>query len=1078
VTLRGGRWSRGTWPLIGLVSFGLLAAEAPAPPAAGPAGPPGGYSTRSDDELLLFEVRLQGAMLSDTFPGYPSKDGVLVPLGELCRMLGLAIKTDPLTGKASGFFLSESRTFLLDAGANTVTVEGKAMPLDRSKVEIHPDDIYVDTRLIAAWLPLDLKVDKLAARLTITPREPLPSQLLANRMKGRAAFGGARADNHHYTQVDDPYRWLEVPMVDETLRLSSTPPADGGKRTAVLQSSTYASADFLKLSTSVYAYGDSQGNRSLLATAGRRNPEGGMLGWLDATEFELGEVYDPGLATISQSTSGTGAFVTNFPLNSDIFGDKKTLRGNLPPGWQVELYQNGALIGFQASRADGLYEFRDVPLIHGWNDFRLVFYGPEGQRREETQHLDNSTPLVPKGGFRYRFQAEELHGGLGGRGYLLGQYGLTDKLSAFGAAATVDLSTGQMRHYGQAGLQGRWDLLSAQLTASRATEGGTAEELAVGARLSDSLSLTVKRAELQDGFISDIYLPSFGLIKSRTDLDLSGVAPNLAKPWLTLGVTGRRDDLVGGGSTLLLSPRIGTAYGGWFLMNTLNYQRTDLSGSSSASSFGNFLVSRFFGSYALRGEATYGITPTRHLQNVAFYLDTTHFRPWAIQTGVVRVMDSGETKLLASATKSAGRVGVGLEGSWSNRSGWTAAVTVRVGLFREPRTGAWGSDAMGVASYGAISAQTFVDANGNGRMDPGEKPLPGVSSFVNGVARPEGSNAQGVLYQHSIPGDIRAKVLLNASTLPDPMMQPEGEGFTFIPRAGHTTLLNLPAIQTGDVNGTVYFEHAGTTRPLPGVTVELVGPDGKVAASARSAYDGYYELQNFQPGKYTLRINPDEIQRRHLERPADRTLDLSGQKLERDGEDWKLRPEGDPLPMPVPGPSAPPPAQPAATAGLSASAAHGAATPVAAAEAAPALAAPAPLAPILTGGKIGRVEPAQLREAVLHGDAKQAAQLSEAWLAQADLKGWAVRAQIGALPSTLLQAAEELDPRDGAILLRPWALVNGQCARQFFVAGFRTRALAERFAARLRGRKDLDPAKVMPVKELVGAEPPCSFYAD
>lgn len=1043
MTFRGGSFSRGSWPLAGLITLSLLgAAPAPAPAAA---MPPGGFSNRTDDELLLFEVRLQGATLSDTFPGYPVKDGLLVPLGELCRMLGLAITTDPLTGKANGFFITEKRTFLLDAGSNTVTIEGRPQPLDRAKVEIHPDDIYVDTRLIAAWLPIDLKVDKLGARITITPREPLPYQIQTSRLRGRA-FGGLRADNHHYAQVEDPYRWAEVPMVDETLRISSTPGPSGEGRSALAQSTTYATADFLKLSASIYAYGDSQGNRSLLATLGRRNPEGGMLGVLDATEFEFGEVFDPGLATVAQSTSGTGLFITNFPLNSDIFGDKKTLRGNLPPGWQVELYQNGALIGFQAGRADGLYEFREIPLIHGWNDFRLVFYGPEGQRREETQHLDNSQPLVPKGGFRYRFQAEELHGNLGDRGYLLGQYGLTDKLSAFAAAATVDLSTGQTRHYGQAGLQGRWNFLSAQATVSRASEGGTAEELAIGTRLSDSLSLTLKHSELQDGFISDVFLPTFGLIKNRTDLDLSGVAPSLSHPWLSLGATLRRDELAGGGTTLLLSPRIGTSYGGWFLMNTLNYQRTSLPAGDSSSSFGSFLVSRFFGTYALRSESTYSITPVKHLQNLAVYLDTTRLRPWAIQMGVLRVMDSGETKLLASATKSVGRVGVGLEGSWSSRAGWTAAVSLRVGLSREPRQGRWNSDAMGVAAYGALSAQAFLDQNGNGRLDPGEKPLPGVTSFVNGVARPEGADAEGILYQHSIPADIRAKVLVNASSLPDPMMQPGGEGFTFIPRAGHTTLLGLPVIQTGDVNGTVYLKRSGTTRPMPGVTVELVDGDGQVVASARSAYDGYYELQNFRPGSYQLRIKPEDLQRRHFANAPARAMDLTGDKLERDGEDWHLRDEGE-----APAAQAPPAAP------------------------APALApapAPAPAQP----ESVPTVT--QLHEAALHGSAKEAARLSSVWLAHADLKGWAVRAQIGALPTTLLEAAEFLDPKDGAILLRPWALANGQCARQFFVAGFPTREAAQRYASRLRVRKELDPPTVVPVKDLVGAEPPCSFYAE
>ena len=1045
MTTWGGRCSRGFWPLAGLITLNLLGGG-PALPSAPPgiSAPPGGFSNRSDDELLLFEVRMQGSTLSDTFPGYPVRDGVLIPLGELCRMLGLAIATDPLTGKASGFFISEPRTFALDVGGNTVVIEGRSQSFDRLKVEIHPDDIYVDTRLVSAWLPIDLKVDKLGARITITPREPLPTQVLANRMRGRGSFGGLRADTHHYAQVEDPYRWAEVPMVDATLRVSSNPPAAGEGRRTLVQGTTYATADFLKLSTSVYAYGDSNGSRNLLATLGRRNPEGGLLGALDATEFEFGEVFDPGLATVAQATSGTGLFVTNFPLNSDIFGDKKTLRGNLPPGWQVELYQNTALIGFQSSRADGLYEFREIPLIHGWNDFRLVFYGPEGQRREETLHLDNSKPLVPKGGFRYRFQAEELHNNLGKRGYLLGQYGLTDKLSVFAAAASVDLTTGQLRHYGQAGLQGRWNFIGVQGTVSHATEGGNAEELALGTRLGDSLSLTLKQSELQNGFISDLFLPSFGLIKSRTELDLTGVAPSLSHPWLSLGATLRRDELENGGSTLLLSPRIGTSYGGWFLMNTLNYQRTSLPSGDSSSSFGSFLVSHFFGNYALRGESSYTITPDRHLQTFAVYLDTTRFRPWALQTGVLRVVDTGETKLLANATKSVGRVGVGLEGSWSSRGGWTAALSVRIGLSREPRQGTWDSNAMGVAAYGALSAQTFLDTNGNGRLDPGEKPLPSIGAFVNGVARPETSNVDGVLYQNTIPGDIRAKVLLNASTLPDPMMQPAGDGFTFIPRAGHTTLIHLPAIQTGDVNGTVYLESAGITHPMPGITVELVSADGRVAVSARSAYDGYYELQNFTPGKYTLRIQVEDLQRRHFVPAQPRELDLTGEHLERDGEDWRLRYEGEPLPQP-PAPLVPQiPTVPPSSATLK------------------------PAVPTAS----------QVNAAILSGDAKQAAQLSEIWIKASDLKGWAVRAQIGALPATMLKAVEDLSPKDGAILLRPWALSNGQCARQIFVAGFSTRESAEKFALKLDHRKDLDPPIVLPVKDLLDSQPPCSFYAE
>ena len=65
---------------------------------------------------------------------------------------------------------------------------------------------------------------------------------------------------------------------------------------------------------------------------------------------------------------------------------------DLPPGWDVTLYYNDALVGYQAARPDGQYAFDDLPLAFGANEFRLVFHGPLGQLRVERQSflLDQS----------------------------------------------------------------------------------------------------------------------------------------------------------------------------------------------------------------------------------------------------------------------------------------------------------------------------------------------------------------------------------------------------------------------------------------------------------------------------------------------------------------------------------------------------------------------------------------------------------------------------------------------------------------------------------------------------------------
>ncbi|MBS1784856.1 MAG: carboxypeptidase regulatory-like domain-containing protein [Acidobacteria bacterium] len=1064
--------------LVALLAVGAWAGvpAVPAGPAAGSgrsAGPAVPYSGRSDDEVLLMGLRLRYQTLSESFPGFPVKDGILIPLGALCHELDLGIRVDPQQATASGFVISEDRPFKLDVGRQRIEVGGKTLIYIPGQVEVHPDDIYVDTRLLAQWLPLDFKVDRLAALLTVTPREPLPIEQAQERSRNFGRSSSRREDRRTYRDADDPYRWLEVPMVDETLSFSY---AKDGNPDFRASSSTFAAGDFLKMTGKLYFNVGQDGDTILRGSLGRTNPDAVLLGPLHARQFQFGDVLDPGLSMVSAPTAGTGAMVTNYPENAWIQEQKRTFRGDLPQGWQVELYQNGALVGLQVSQADGTYEFRDVPLQFGWNDFRLAFYGPQGQRRDERFHVDAEQPLAPSGEFRYLASTDRPYTLQGGRGQLLGAYGFNSSYSGFAAVSTVNLP-GSTERYGVAGLQGNWDAFTARLTGTAQQGGGSAAELSLGTRFG-GVSVLVKRDELQNDFYSELFLPSPTFIRSRTSLDLSGALPSLERPWITLGLGAQRDEFVNGGTLDRLMPRIGFSLAGWFVNDYMVIQRNSFPGAaSSTAANGDLLLSRRLGSWGFRADAAYSFDDVqgRKLQTLAAYVDTLRFQPWTLQAGILHSVQGGGTTILGSATKNLGKMGISINASWSTVSHWTATVSLRMNLAREPRTGSWQALAQASALQGAASGQVFLDANTNGVQDPGEAPVSGAGFLLNGMPQSNRTNAAGVAFVRNLPTDQYVRMAAAQQTLEDPFMQAPSEGWRFLPRPGHTTLLGAAVIMTGDINGTVYLADATGQKPLAGMGIELVDADGKVVAETRSGYDGYYDLGSLRPGAYHLRVKAEDLKTLGLAPCEARVINLLPTGTELDGVDWIL--------------SAPAiPAPPAASKTVD--------TTIPAPTPNPAAASPAPVEPPTPSTpalvptppsrssqpNLAPTSPApssaQVREAVLHGRPEEAAQLSKAWLAHTDLTGWAVRAQVGALPSTLLEASEYLDPKDGAILLRPWALSNGQCARQFFVAGFKTKAAAQRYAAHLRVNKELDPPRVMPVKELLGAEPPCSFYAE
>ena len=876
-------------PAVGRATLGLILIWAAATlPAAGvsPAEATALSSmvvTRSEEEVFLFALRLDQATISSTFPGYPVKDGVLVPLGELCRLLDLAIEVDPNRGRAQGFFIEEKRRFSLDVASGTVMVDGRSLGFDRSQVELHTDDIYVDSRLLATWLPLDVGIAIRNSTITVSPREPLPIQ---ERWKRERMVGRLRPAEGPkvFPRSADPYRILEVPMVDETLRLTART-SHTTDRSVRAQSTTFAAGDFLGLSSSLYAILDTEGGLSEFRMAmGRRDPHAGLLGPLNATEFAFGEVLDPGLNLLTLPMAGTGALLTNYPLQRENAFDRHSFQGNLPPGWQVELYRNQALLGFQASRPDGRYEFLNVPLYYGWNDFRLVFYGPQGQRREEVARFDVSENQTPEGVFQYRLVGADPRQA-GRRGQVEGRYGISRQFAAGFSLSELDLD-GRHHAYRSVDLQGFWKPLSAALSAASDQLGGNIAELGLRSRVG-STSLTAKHAELQDGFISEVFRPVYGQIQSRSSLETSTLLPSLSRSLVTLDLGASRDRLVAGGSIDRLYNRISTSFQGYFLSNEL----TLTEGLGTASPFpstttGDFLASKFFRTFSLRAQANYQLSGgARRLNALSTFVETPVFIPFNLRAGLTHSVMSNDTLVQLGAYKTQGAYALSVEVGYSTRSRLSLDLTFRVGLAREPRYGRIHAQAQGIASHGAVSARAFLDSNGNGVMDPEEKPLRGVGFLSNGASQPATTDARGVAFLPNLSGDLDANLSASSTTLEDPFMRPQGPGLRITPRQGHVAQLEVPVVLFGEATGTAYLKRDEASGELPGLLLELVDAQGQRVKSTRTAFDGFFILSDLPPGTYQLRAPDSEIQRLGLSKRPPVTIVVTSEGTVVDGLD-------------------------------------------------------------------------------------------------------------------------------------------------------------------------------------------------
>lgn len=829
----------------------------------------------ADSSLLNEENVLILNMLSKQFPlnqtvfAYGNEKTVLVPLNTIARALDFNIQVNQNKGTAEGWYIDPQRTFSLDTSKKSVVVDNMRIPWNEGSVVRAEDDIYIDIKEFSSWFPVDFDLSRSELTLGVIPREKLPYQLMMERERQHLGLSDPNSIPLKYPVKDLKYDLFSMPVMDVTLH--------GGHGNKNLESadlqgqySLLARGDLAYMNSYIFASGIED---SPLDTARIRlervDPKGNFLGPLQANQVAVGDILPATFPILPNGTPERGLFISNADLNRSVSYDSTRFEGNLTPGWQVELHQNGAFIQGKSIGANGRYLFDDVPVYYGTNDFEVLAYGPQGQKQVvEEKQLTIGTGMLPQGDGIYQFSASQYEQTILGvdeadspvdndRPRITGryQYGLTDNLSAGLGLSSLEFSE-ERHNYIQAGISGNALSSYGEIDFLQDTAGGSGLSLFAQTTLG-SVNINAKQE-----FFSDFVMENRpeATLESKTEVKLNGNLPSspiIPAVSYTLSSQNLKysDD-----QSANLSARLSGKFSNIYLSNytAWNYEKQF---NDAPDVEGLFQVSGDIGPVRTTGDIKYELGDESNISR--FSLSGQWQMEQNLRAGFELTQEpvyDDRTTASAKIDWDSGTALVSPSLSYDSEGNLGAFLTLSFSLGRDSAASRWDMSSDHRAAKGNVSSLVYHDSNNNKQFDAGDTPLPdvkvkAVQSWGESETDASGRGLMSGLQPYK-PTDIE----IDEESLEDPFMMPSTKGSAILPRPGHFNQMEFPIVSTGEIDGTVYFvDKDGTSAGHANIKLELVDSQQEIVREIHTEYDGFYLFEKVLPGNYNLRVSPEDM---------------------------------------------------------------------------------------------------------------------------------------------------------------------------------------------------------------------------
>ncbi|MEY4237884.1 MAG: hypothetical protein RL339_485 [Pseudomonadota bacterium] len=833
-------------------AFGVVGASAPAHAQS--------WSANDDDSLLL-ELRSGQYRLGEPLRGYQTPAGVCVDFADLIQALDLPVRLDKKSRRATGWLFAEDQRFTLDRDSDTVQNVNGSRVVGQDTVYDTPEGWCVDLKALSGWMGVRFRADLSNLAVVLESDRKLPF-LEAIERKSRAARlrapKFAEFDLAKLPQAQTPYKGWRMPSIDVQIQGQWT-------RTmgARAQFEALASGEALGLSyTARLAGSTDNGADSLRLKLFRNDPSAELLGPLKATQVALGDVESLRGALTAQTAYGRGAFISNRPLNRPGRFGVTSLSGTLPAGWDAELYRNGELRAYQADRGDGRYRFDDIELLWGQNDFEVVLYGPQGQIKRERSSAPVGIESLPAGKTWYwagvvdagrdlidlsKTFADPNTGWRWGVGVERG----VDRRTTAGVEYQSVMFAGRRRHYIEGTAQRALGRMLLEVSGAQQLGAGRAFQAKALGRLG-AIRYDAEALWVDGDFESELVEA-----QQRRQYGLRLSAAVKMGSWRLPVETGIRH----------FQTRTGAKVTEWLIRSALQFQRTSLTTELSrrtargpvtaiaGEDLGtklNLIANTAIGPVRLRGAARFALDGQRQgLENAQVVAETGLGQSSTLRLGYEHDATARRDEVMLGWVRQFDRFALRTEGRLDTRGRLTLGLTLGFSLGPDPVDGGWRMSRQRLAESGQAAVEVFRDENGDGYRQAGEGLVEGVSVEAGFRHTEAPTNKAGRAVIDGLAPYVPVLVSIDEGTLPDPLLQPKGQGVVVVPRPGVAAKVSLGLAPTGELE-TLLLGPDG--EPREGVVIELTDAAGRVVRQVQSDFDGYVLFDSVPYGDYRLRI--------------------------------------------------------------------------------------------------------------------------------------------------------------------------------------------------------------------------------